>query len=242
MFAIKRRILLATLIALTLLSACTLGQTPEPTPTAVDVNAIYTAAAATAQSQLTEIAGLASPTPPPTQTPEATATVQVTISISVENTLPAATQPAGLGLPTATLPLGVIVGTPTLTPIPTLGTGGNTGPVCKLAGFEGDVTIPDGTQFKAWEKFYKVWRFSNRGTCAWDEGFSFKSFAGANMGGDPMRIKQESQFIAPGAVVDIGRSMFAPGDPGEYVTHWSWFDDLDKAFPVSVTVVIKVVK
>lgn len=58
----------------------------------------------------------------------------------------------------------------------------------------------------------------------------------------PWKIKEKYQFVPPGGVVDIGISMYAPGDPGEYVAHWSWYDDEGKPFGQSVTVVIVVVK
>ncbi len=220
------------------LTGCTLGQAAEPTPTKVDVSAVMTSAAATAFFQLTEIAGLATPTLAPTSTPESagdqgaatpTATVQLVINIT--------DTPDALGLPTAI---------PSFTPAPVIGGGATVAaPLCKNSVFLEDVTVADYTQFKPWDKFYKVWRMQNTGTCTWDEGFYFAAWAGPpSMGANQgvWKIKEAHQFVQPGEVVDIGISMYAPGDPGEYVAHWSWYDDQGKAFGQSVTVVIVVVK
>ncbi len=251
--------ILAAITTLSLLSACTLGQAPAPTATPVDVNAVYTQAAATAFAQLTEMASLVTPTLPPTETPTQAATAtsataatsaatavielsptqNVIIQITVEATTPAAANgsPTLPGLPGFT-PM------PSVTPIPTLAPviGGGTGPICKNSSFQGDVTIPDGTAFKAWEKFTKIWAIKNTGICDWDEGFAFKMYAGDNMGGNNYVIQNESQFVKAGEVVNMGIKMFAPGEPRDYISHWSMFDDQGKAFGSDFVVYIKVVK
>ncbi len=250
--------LIALFTLLAILSACSMGQTPAPTPTAVDVNAIITAAAATAYAQLTQIASLATPALPPTEAPtqQPIAVVPTTDPGAAAPTQPLVIQitatvvdvPTAAGLvETPTLAIPVLPGVPSLTPVPTIALGGavatSSGPLCKKMTFVADITIPDFTVMKPWEKFTKIWRMQNTGTCAWDEGFVFKAFAGSTMGkGDPFQIKRESQFVQPGAVVDIGIDFYAPGDPGEYIQHWSWYDDVGKPFPQSVVVAIKVVK
>jgi len=114
--------------------------------------------------------------------------------------------------------------------------------VCNNYAYEGDITVPDGTKFKAWEKFEKVWALRNTGTCTWDEGYSFRHFAGPTLAGDNYYIKLKSQFIEPGAGVNMGIKMYAPGDPGQYISHWNMYDDQNRAFGWGVTVVIEVVK
>jgi hypothetical protein len=230
---------LTTFVAL---SGCNLGQAAEPTPTEVDVNAVMTSAAATAFFQLTEIAAQATPTLAPTATlavvdtptegaSDTTApTPTVQLSINITDT------PAVSGLPTAI---------PSFTPAPIGGIATAPADLCKNSAFIEDITVADGMQFKAWDKFYKVWRMQNTGTCTWDEGFYFASWAGPpSMASSqsPRKIKEKYQFVPPGGVVDIGISMYAPGDPGEYVAHWSWYDDNGKPFGQSVTVVIVVVE
>ena len=245
MFSKKRFTLLGFIVlTMMLLGACTIGQAPEATPTALDVNAVYTSAAETARAQMTEIASLATATLPPTSTQPPTATqseaetqsplVQVTISIDVTPI----NSPDPLLTGSATVLPGLL---PTITPIPTLGSGDNTGPVCNNFVFEGDITIPDGTKFKAWEKFEKVWALRNTGTCPWDEGYSFRHFAGPKLAGDDYYITQKSQFVAPGAGVNMGIKMYAPGEIGQHISHWNMYDDQNRAFGFGVTVVIEVI-
>ena len=159
------------LLVIAALTGCNLGQAAEPTPTAVDVNAVKTSAAATAFSQLTQIAAQASPTPAPTET------------LAPTNTAAAPTPEAAV--PTAQpviqitdTPAVMLEVTPTLsilplatqTSAPLAGAATNTGPLCKNSAFVADVTIPDGTVLKPGEKFTKIWSVQNTGICAWDEG------------------------------------------------------------------------
>jgi hypothetical protein len=222
------------------LSACTLGQTAEPTATPFDVNAVQTSAAATAHVQLTQIAQAVAATATPTTAATATATQAATDTLAPG--APTPTQTATLqviGGPTATgTPIG---GGITPTPSPTSGV--VNGPVCKNAAFNGDVTIPDGTVMKPWEKFVKVWKVKNTGTCKWDQGFYFAGVIGPpSMTAHPYYIQTKINFVAPGDSIDIDINMYAPGDPGEYTAHWHMYDDNGKPFGGDFTVVIKVVK
>ncbi|MDX9993300.1 MAG: NBR1-Ig-like domain-containing protein [Anaerolineales bacterium] len=240
----KKRFTLATFILLTmlLLGACTIGQTPEATPTALNVDAIYTSAAETARAQMTDIASLSTSTLPPTSTLAATATSEeplVQVTLSIDFTPIASPDPLLVGTAPA-LP-GAL---PSLTPISTLGAG-DPGPTCNSLAFEGDITIPDGTQFKAWEKFEKVWKLRNTGVCPWDEGYSFRHVAGPTFAGDNYYITQKSQFIAPGDAVNMAIRMYAPGDPGKYESYWSMYgDDYNGNQPFGwwVAAVIEVIK
>ena len=242
MFQIKRvSFILFMIVVMVMLGACTIGQAPPATPTALDVNAIYTSAAETARAQMTDIASLATATMPPTATTaptdEPTQGPLVQVTISIETTPLNTPDPFIVG---ASPTLGGLQ--PSITPIPTLGSGGNTGPVCNNYTFEGDITIPDGSQFKAWEKFTKVWALRNTGTCTWDEGYSFRHFAGPSFAGDTYNITRKDQFVASGVGINMGIKMYAPGDPGEYISHWTMYDDVDRPFGFGVTVVIQVVK
>jgi hypothetical protein len=241
----KLRFTLVGMLALAalLLGACTIGQAPEPTPTALDVNAIYTSAAETARAQMTQLASLATATLPPTATLEPTATQAESILPQVTITLEIVPlqSPDPLLVGTATSLPGLTLPLPSSTPLASSG-GANTGPVCNNYAFEGDITVPDYTKFKPWEKFEKVWALRNTGTCTWDEGYSFRNFAGVRLAGDDYYITQKSQFVEPGAAVNMGIRMYAPGDPGEYIGHWTMFNDQNQAFGLGVTVVIVVVK
>ncbi|MGC1378328.1 MAG: NBR1-Ig-like domain-containing protein [Anaerolineales bacterium] len=240
MFRLNKFVLTSLVIlVVAALTACGPGQAVAPTPTAVDLNAIQTAAVATVNAQLTLNA--------PTIAPVFTLTL-----------LPSETPPAGItntpggvileGTPSltiaATLPFGATA-IPSFTPIGggIIGGGGTAVSACKNAIFEGDITIPDGTVMKPWEKFTKAWSVRNTGTCRWDEGFYFAGVSGPpSMIAHPYYFRTKKDFIAPGASVDIYIDMYAPGDPGEYVAHWHMYDDQSKPFGGDFTVDIKVVK
>jgi len=240
MFRLKKIFsFILTSLVLVALSACTLGQADQPTPTPVDLNAVKTSAAATAFVELTKIAAAV----PPTST--ATLPVTDTPTQSQTNTL----EPGAPTLtPTQTqLVIGGATDSATVTAIPSftpLSSGGGTGgPVCKNAAFNGDITIPDGTVFKPWEKFTKAWSVKNTGTCRWDEGFYFAGVEGPpSMTAHPYYFRTQKDFIGPGESVNIYIDMYAPGDPGNYVAHWHMYDDQGKPFGGDFTVVIKVVK
>jgi len=233
----------ALLILLTLLlSACTLGQAPAATPTPQDISAVYTRAAETARAELTQIASLSSPTLEPTATQPPTATIAPLTQVTPDASGATATllptpilvleftaTPAGGGLPPAPG-----LETPTLIPsiTPVSQGGGSAGPVCKNSAFLADVTIPDGTILKPGDNFIKTWQMQNTGTCTWDDGFSFLPWAGhAELTQDNYRIRLDaSKFVAPGAIIEISLELKAPSQPGEYIAHYAWFDDVGKPF------------
>ncbi len=237
-----------SIFMLVALTACNMGQAAEPTPTSVDVTAIYLAAVGTAQAQMT----LNAPSITPTILPSETSAEGVTKTpgiVPIEET--------SALTPTGTLLAGEITITPTITPFgataaPSLTpigggavVGGPTAQLCKNAAFDGDITIPDGTVMKPWEKFTKAWSIRNTGTCKWDEGFYFAAISGPpSMGKNqgPYKFRSAKDFIGPGESVIIYIEMYAPGDPGEYVAHWHMYDDNGQPFGGDFTVVIKVAK
>ena len=240
------------LMILAALSSCAIGQTANSSPT-VDISAVKTAAAATAIVELTKIAGQASPTTAPTRTPTmapATKTPEAALTGGATQNpalLSTATVAAG-GIPSTKTPVvaatggtpGVIV-TPSLTPIglvvPT-----SAGPTCFNAKFVADVTIPDGTVMQPGEKFRKIWRVQNTGTCSWDQGFGFIRWAGPEMGAKDIYYSINDQPVGPGGIVDFGIDMRAPYEPGDYVAHWVMISDAGKTFGGDYTVFIKVVR
>lgn len=239
------------LVALISVTGCTLGQTATPTPEQVDVNAVMTSAASTAFVELTNVAKQASATPAPTATLAPTATetpAQSTASTSTPaSALEATSTPETVGLPATETP-AVMAGTavpaviPSLTPLVKPATG-FTGPTCLNAKFVTDVTIPDGTVFKPYEKFHKVWRIQNTGTCTWDQGFGFVfAFGDTDMGGSPQYFSSNDQPVKTGGVLDFGVDLRAPSQPGDYYGHWSMIDDSGHLFGQAVMVYIKVVK
>jgi hypothetical protein len=126
---------------------------------------------------------------------------------------------------------------PSLTPIglipPT-----SSGPLCYNSKFIADVTIPDGTVMVPYEKFQKVWRIQNTGTCAWDQGFGLTLWAGPSLGGGPSYYSNHDQKVGPGGIVDIGIEMRAPVQRGEYIAHWTMINDSGKTFGADFTVYI----
>jgi hypothetical protein len=250
MFVPKKHMLsVLTILMVVALTGCNMGQAAQPTPTAIDLDAVKTSAAATAFVELTQIASAA----PPNFT--ATAAPSDTPSVSETPGGPATNTPAAGGLTPSETPL-VGGGTPfdlTATAIPsltplTVGGGSGGGPVCKNSQYGGDVSIPDGTVMKPWQKFVKIWKVRNTGTCTWDQGFSFRAWSGPPSMGTSSKIvpytigNDKTDWIAPGAAVDIGIDMYAPGDPGDYVAHWAMYDDNGKQFGGDFTVAITVKK
>jgi len=156
----KKLVIILTLLAALVLSACGSGE-PEPTPT-LSVDQIETRAVTTYQAQLTQTA-LAMPTftPPPTLSPT-----------------PAATFAA----PTAGSPIAVATTAAVV--------GGGQSSACYGLSYVSDVTIPDNTQVKPGESFTKTWRVLNSGTCAWEVGFVFKLASGEAIGGSSVTLNQ----------------------------------------------------
>jgi hypothetical protein len=146
----------------------------------------YTAAAQTVEARMTELAAQSSPTP-----------------------LPTSTLPPLPPLPTLpTLP-------PTFVPSPVPPTPTNT-PLCDLAQFIRDVTVPDGTVFAPGASFTKTWRLRNIGTCTW-AGYSVVFDSGDAMSGaSPSPLPT----VAPGQEVDVSINMVAPTTPGTYRGYW----------------------
>lgn len=240
-----RPIFLTLLIAASLLASCT-GGNAEPT---VDINAINTAAVATAMGQLsaqfTQTA-LAAPsaTPPSTNT-----------AIS----LPTFAQPTtGSAVPTTSglLPTVSFNSTPNTTPLAGFtalpspaGAGAPTvslGDSCNNSAFEGDITIPDGTVLEPGRNFQKVWALRNTGTCTWDEGYSLVYIGGSTRNLDPVnyqfgRSGDDSDFVSGGEGINIGINLTTPCDPGEYEGHWRMRSDSGYYFGTTLSVYVKVV-
>ena len=241
-----RRILLIMLAAALSLSACSMGATPAPT---VDVNAINTAAVATAMgqisAQLTQTA-LAAPTntPPPTDTPLSLATVALPTT-SVGGASP--TGGASGALPTLsfnstpnTTPLAGF--TPISSPAAPVNTVVS-GDACNNSVYVLDVTYPDNTVIKPGINFEKVWRVQNTGTCTWDDGYKLV-FIGGDRALDPVNFefKRSDDFVAAGETADLGVDLTAPLADGTYTATWQMQSDQGVYFGTLLTVVVQVKK
>ena len=235
-----RQTLLILLIASLTLAACNVGATPAPT---VDVNAINTAAVATAMgqisAQLTQTA-LAAPTntPPPTNTALSLAT--------------SAVPPAGASPTPGTPPTISFINTPNttpvtgLTPLVTPAAPVNTavlGDSCNNSVYVADVTYPDNSQIKPGTDFEKIWRVQNTGTCAWDEGYKLVFIAGDKALDPPtFEFKDSKDFVSGGETADIGVDLTAPLAEGTYSATWRLQSDSGVFFGTLLTVVIVVKK
>lgn len=233
-----RPTLLILLTAALTLAACNVGAAPAPT---VDINAINTAAVATAMgqisAQLTETA-LAAPssTPLPTDTPIPLATFA----------LPTAA--AGSPVPGGALPTVSFNTTPNNTPLagftpiaPAATT--SLGDACNNSVYIADVTYPDNTEIKPGTDFKKIWRVQNTGTCTWDEGYKL-AFIGGDKALDPVsfEFKRSDDFVAGGATADVGVNLTAPLKEGTYTATWQMQSDSGVYFGTPLTVVIVVKK
>jgi hypothetical protein len=228
------------LAAALILASCNMGATPAPT---VDVNAINTAAVATAMGQLSaQFTQTALAAPTKTQIPTNTA-----ISLPTFANGSAVPTTAG-GLPTVsfnstpnTTPLAGF------TPLPT-GAGASGGPTqslgdaCNNNVFEGDVTIPDGTVMDGGQDFQKVWALRNTGSCTWDEGYELVYIGGSSPNLDPVNFKftNSNDFVSSGEGINIGIRLTTPCAVGEYEGHWRMRDDHGNYFGTIVSVYVKV--
>ena len=235
----KTKLTLFVLLFL-LLTSCTAGAPPAPT---VDVNAINTAAVATAMGQLS-----AQFTQTALAAPSATAIPT--------NTAVSLTTPVG-GSPVATtsgaLPTVSFNSTPGASPIPGFtplaspaapsGPTASLGDACNNNVFEADITIPDNSIMKPGEDFIKTWQVRNTGTCTWDEGYVL-AFIGGDRAIDPTNyeFKKSSDFVAPNTSVQLSIPLTAPLTPGTYQGTWRMQSDSGYFFGTPLTVIIEVKK
>ncbi|PWH12609.1 MAG: hypothetical protein DDG60_12555 [Anaerolineae bacterium] len=164
-----------------------------------------------------------SPTPNPNafltvaaQTVEAQLTANALLTPQViVSPIPSQT-PAPPALPTLT-------NTPPSTASPT--------PICDLAQFVTDVTVPDGTSFQPGETFTKTWRLKNIGVCTWTSGYQLIFDGGDAMNGPAAQALAGS--VAPGQTVDVSVTLKAPSAPGTYRGYWRLRNAAGVLIPVS---------
>jgi hypothetical protein len=171
---------------------------------------VFTAAAATANFRMTEIAASTPSVPPATATqtqPAGTAT----------NTAPAVT---------ATTPVTTTTG-------PSTGAQGD-----DRAQWVADVTVPDGENHAPNASFTKTWRLQNIGTSTWTTAYSLVFVSGAPM--TTSTKVPLPQDVAPGGTVDVSVNMVAPADPGNYKGFWQVANPQGTPFEVAFWVDINV--
>ena len=218
------RLILTLTIAIMLVSACG-GADASPTPTEIDVEAIYTAGAATVFAGQT---GTTSAQPTATFTPTSTVTPTSTIT-----TTPTSTRQVFVQVQPVFTAIYTITGTPG-TPVPSITpTFGAVG--CNNSAFIQDVTVPNNTKLTAGETFTKTWRIKNTGTCEWTAGFKFTFIGGEVMGSDTTKIRRT---VSPGATTDFSLKMVAPASPGTFSGYWRMADDTGQLFGSVFSVMI----
>lgn len=180
--------------------------TPEP-------ETVLTAAAETANAQMTELAK-----------PQATATPAQGVD-GIETSLPPT---AGDDLSTQITPDAVNI--PTATPA----TGG-----VDFAEFSADVSIPDGTDFDPGADFTKVWQLRNSGTNTWTTEYGLAFFTGEQMSA-PGKVLISGN-VPPGETVEVAVDMVAPQSVGTYTGFWKMQDPAGEFFEYAVFVQVDVV-
>ena len=195
------------LIVMVLLSACG-GKTAEEEEQ--DPNAAITQVVETAMAALTETGAVQSPTP------------SITPTVLPTNTPLPSMQPS----PT----IGTLVGLPTTTsgsPSFVQPTGQTSS--CDIGGFVKDVTIPDGTNVSAGQKFTKTWEIKNNGTCTWNKNYTVVFYGGTQLAADTIYNFTDTD-IEPGENVQISVEMTAPTTTGEYISYWILRNDLGQNY------------
>jgi hypothetical protein len=209
------KLILTLAITIMLISACG-GTDVSPTPTEANLDAIYTAAAATVFAGQTGTAGAQ-----PTKTFTPTATVSLTPTVTGT---PAPTRALVLPAPVIVL-VNTITGTPwTLTPG---AVGGNNSALVQ------DVAVPN---MKAGESFTKTWVIKNAGTATWNAGYKITFIGGNTLGRD--NSTKIFKTVSPGATYTQNLGFTAPNAPGTYTGSWQLATDKGILFGAIFKVVV----
>jgi len=174
----------------------------------VDVNAIYTNAAATIVAQQQTLQSgtfVATPTP----------------------NFPTPTPPLLLS-PTALQQIPTIL--PTIKPA-----GGVVATGCDSAVYVSDVTIPDGTTVPAGQSFTKTWQVKNTGSCAWTATYQLTFVSGDSLGGKATVL---NKVVNPGETADISVILTSTSASGSITGRWKLTNDKGQQFGDELTVVI----
>lgn len=185
------KIVLASVIVLTLilLAACNLPSQSTATPD--DPSLLYTAAAETVSAQVRQT------------------------QVATQPVLPTAT--LAPNLPTNTLAPPTATQAPVNTAVPPTAT--NVPVPCDRASFDSDITYPDNSEIGTGTAFIKTWRLKNNGTCTWNSSYAIVFVKGDAMGG-PASAQFTTGTIAPGQAVDISVNLIAPASEGTYQGYW----------------------
>jgi hypothetical protein len=81
-----------------------------------------------------------------------------------------------------------------------------------------DVNIEDGTEMQPGQRFTKIWRLINAGSCTWNREYQAIWFFGTKMG-DTVATPLDKN-VAPGESIEIEVELVAPQEPGLYRSDW----------------------
>lgn len=188
----NKNLILSLLLLAILLSACGPADSTPPTEESQYSPDISTAIA----QALTAAAQVLTASVTPANTPTLTSTPTLT--------------PTETPFPT----IGFTPATETLQPSPTATQQIES---CYNSAFVSDLTIKDDTVLMLGEKFKKIWRIMNTGTCPWKEDFAMTFFSGTSMDGITSPI---NQYVAPGKTAKISVPMTAPTTEGTFTGYW----------------------
>ena len=195
-------------VAFLLLSACSTNN-PAPKPTqAVALSAAPTGTATPAPEPSATLAATTLPTPTPTAL-EASPKLEPGGTTTPEQPTAAPAQPTA-----------ATVNAPTPTAAAKTCT--------DMAAFYGDLTIPDGTFFRAGDEFTKTWRFRNDGDCTWTPDYQVVFYSGEVMNA-PLSIPFPGT-VAPGELVNVSIDMHAPTRGGSFTGQWEFADPAGTRF------------
>jgi hypothetical protein len=164
--------------------------------------------------------------PKPTEPPDQNAVLTIAAqTVQAQFTLNALLTPQVTFTPLATgTPLPpTSTNTPPNTPSPT--------PLCDLALFVTDVTVPDGTVFQPGETFVKTWRLKNNGVCTWNSGYQVIFDSGDSLSGPATQALAGT--VAPGQSVDLSVTLKAPSFAGAYRSYWKLRNAAGVLIPVA---------
>lgn len=141
-------------------------------------------------------------------------------------------------MPTETpaLPTETLVPTETLSPTPE-NTATATVNVCNNSVFVSDVSVPDGTQITAGQKFVKTWKVKNTGSCNWVTTYTIRYGYGDRLSGRDTYLTAE---VLPNQEAEISVELTAPNTPGTYRGYWVLFDNNAFSFGQYLSVIITV--
>jgi hypothetical protein len=96
-----------------------------------------------------------------------------------------------------------------------------------------DVNVEDGTEMEPGQRFTKIWRLTNAGTCTWSREYQAIWFFGTKMG-DMVAVPLVKNVV-PGESIEIEAEMVAPQAPGLYRSDWKLMNNQGETFGIGPT-------